>query len=527
MAGTILTIAFTFGFVVLAGINAGSLVERLARTDPQAAVQVLPFLLAGMAVLTLVTSLSSAFHHLYLAGDLELLLVTPVTPASVFGLKILEIWRDSLHVILFQAAALFGFGQSLHLPVQYYGVAFFIGLLLTIAAAAVGATLTLGLARVRFGESILGFSRILAVLLFLPIGVLGVPALGIGRNGSSFLLSPSNLNAVTTGLDNASAPPAWAPTTWAAHVLLADDDAWLSLGLLLATSIVLFAGMQLAYAGLFQGGWERVRFSVTARTDSRKRLRFRLPGTSRPRGPLADLLLKDWRTVIRDPRWRTGTLVSLIALGLPVMFVFVGDPLSRSPHLVRFWFGMIPVPYLAYLVGSQQGASPLAYEGRNLALLRAAPVGIGRILVAKVLGGLLLVLLVTWSATLALGLSHGGQPAEMTVAMFVATWLAIGGTVAAVAGAALTADFESDNPQRRIGCLGTIVTSALAIFFFVANTGTFGWWVARSLFSVPRAFSGVVPVADWGLPTLALLSVAAIVLAIRLGARRIENWDLS
>src|SRR5207237_1848241 len=118
--GAAVTIAFTLAFVVAAGLNAGLLVDRVARADPAAAVQALPVLLAGVVVLTLVTSLSSAFHNLFLAGDLELLMVTPVPPWSFFGLKVLEIWRDSLHVLLFQAAALYGFGQSLALPLSYY-----------------------------------------------------------------------------------------------------------------------------------------------------------------------------------------------------------------------------------------------------------------------------------------------------------------------------------------------------------------------------------------------------------------------
>jgi len=106
LSGTSLALVFTFGFVVLAGINAGALLDNVARNDPEAALLGLPVLLVGVAVLTLVTSLSSAFHHLFLAGDLELLMVSPVPPPSLFGLKIVEIWRDSLHVLLFQAAAL-------------------------------------------------------------------------------------------------------------------------------------------------------------------------------------------------------------------------------------------------------------------------------------------------------------------------------------------------------------------------------------------------------------------------------------
>jgi hypothetical protein len=528
MLGATFAFALTFGFVVLAGINAGLLVERIARNDPQLALQALPVILLGVAVLTLVTSLSSAFHHLFLAGDLELLMATPVPPPSLFGLKILEIWRDSLHVILFQCAALYGFGRSLHMPPSYYVAAIVAGFLITIAAAATGAILTLALARVRFGESILGLSRLLAILLFLPVGVLGVPALGFGRDRISLVVNQSGVEVATQELRSMGEPPTWLPTTWAAHVMLADDQALLSGALLVALLAVVFIGLQVAFGALFQGGWERVRFSPAGRAASRKRIGLRLPVEALPRSPIAGILLKDWHTVIRDPRWRTGTLVSLIALGLPAMLLFAGDPLARSAHLMRFWFGMIPVPYLAFLIGSQQGASTLAYEGRNLALLRAAPLGMERVLVAKLCGGLALVLLVTWTATLTLGLTHNGEPMEILAAMAAATWLAVGATLAAVAGAALTADFESDNPQRRVGCIGTLVTASLSIFFFATNTGVLAWWVMRSIVSLqPRLLLSVAPAVDIGLPALALLSVGAILFASRLGARRLATWEIS
>ena len=523
--GTVITLVFTVGFVLLAGFNAAALLSGVARTDRAAAVQGIPVLLAGVALLTLVTSLSSAFHHLFLAGDLELLLASPAPYWSLFGLKTLEIWRDSLHIILFEAAALLGFGQSLDLPPTYYVAAVLVGLLLTLGASAVGATVSLALARVRFGESILGLSRLLAILLFLPVGVLGVPALGLGRARVSLLLNPRGINAVGDQLRSIGEPPTWAPTTWATHILLGDDQAWLSAALLVPTAAILFVALQLAFAGLYQGGWERVRFSPPRRPSAKSRLRLSAPVM--PRSPIAGILLKDWRTVLRDPRWRTGTLVSLVALGLPAMVVFAGDPFVRSAHVMRFWFGMVPVPYLAFLIGSQQGASTLAYEGRNLALLRAAPLRMERVLAAKLLGGLVLVLLVTWTATLTLGLTHAGEPLEMAQALAAATWLAVGATLSAVAGAALTADFETDNPQRRVGCLGTVVTSSLSIFFFATNTGVLVWWVLRSLLNPPRLVLGLAPLADWVLPLLAVVSVAAILVAARLAVRRLATWEFS
>jgi hypothetical protein len=264
LIGASVAFTLTFGFVVLAGLNAGLLVQRIAQTDPRVAVEALPVILVGVTVLTLVTSLSSAFHHLFLAGDLELLMATPVPPRSLFGLKIFEIWRDSLHVILFQGAALYGFGRSLNLGPAYFAAAVVVGLILTIATSALGAILTLAMIRVRFGESILGLSRLLAIVLFLPVGVLGVPALGSGRNRISLVLNQSGVAFAGEQLRAMGEPPSWAPTTWAAHILLFDDAAPLSAALLIALAVVLFVGLQLAFGGLFQSGWERVRFRLAA-----------------------------------------------------------------------------------------------------------------------------------------------------------------------------------------------------------------------------------------------------------------------
>ncbi|HEV7664570.1 MAG TPA: hypothetical protein VGQ62_13610, partial [Chloroflexota bacterium] len=311
LIGALVGVVFTVAFVAFAGLNAGQLVLRVARTEPQAASQTLPVLLIGVSLLTLVTSLSSAFHHLFLAGDLELLLSAPVPSRSLFWLKVLEVWRDSLHVLLFQGAALFGYGQSLGLPWTYYPLAFVCGIVLTIGASALGTLLTLGLARVRFGEPVLGLSRLLAVVLFLPVGALGVPALGFGRGRTSLLVGQDTIQAAASGLRDLGPPPPWAPTTWAAHVLVGDDTAVLSAGLLAATALLIFVLAELTYGALFQSAWERVRFSGGAARGHASH-HYRAARWGAPNGPLANVLQKDLRTLVRDPRWRTGALVSLI-----------------------------------------------------------------------------------------------------------------------------------------------------------------------------------------------------------------------
>src|SRR5690242_218222 len=76
--GAAVTVVFLVGFLVLSGLNAGTLIDRIARTDPTVATLALPTLLFAVMFLSFVTSLGGAFHHLFLAPDLELLLAAPV-----------------------------------------------------------------------------------------------------------------------------------------------------------------------------------------------------------------------------------------------------------------------------------------------------------------------------------------------------------------------------------------------------------------------------------------------------------------
>jgi len=86
---------------------------------------------------------------------------------------------------------------------------------------------------------------------------------------------------------------------------------------------------------------------------------------------------------------------------------------------------------------------------------------------------------------------------------------------------------RGDNPQRRIGCLGTIVTSALSVFFFVSNTALLAWWVTRSALSVPRPLLAFLPIVDWGLPVFALPLLLPSSWPPVLGMRRLATWEAS
>jgi ABC-2 type transport system permease protein len=540
MLGAVAATVFGAGFVAIIGFNSRILVERLARVDPLAPEGLLPAMLVGGAALSVVTSLSTAFHHLFMAADEELLLAGPIPTRDLYALKLLEIWRDGIHIVLFLAAALIGYGAALRLPLPYFGTAVVLALLLTLGGTLAGMCLTLLLAHVRFGGSLLGMSRLLSILLFLPVGVLGVPALAVGRSRSFPGIGTDNLQTAAATLRELGPPPEWSPATWGMHLLLADDSAVLSGGLLLGTAAVLLVGSLYAFDRAFQPSWERVRFAAPrsiGKTGKRSGVgwtwrrslgRLSRRPSLKATGPVLTMLQKDLRVLVRDPRWRTSLLVSLVALGVPLLlFSASTDSAGRLSPAARFWVSLFPIPYLAYVAGSQHGAASLTYEGRNLALLRAAPVGFRRLLVAKLAGSLVLVLGITWLATVVLALRHDANAVQIAIALGVATWLALGGTMSGLTGAALTADFETDNPQRRVGCLGTMLTTALAAAFFVTNTALVVWVLLRVLGGLPRPLLSVASILDWIVPALAVAAVGALVLAAQLGIRRLATWEAS
>jgi len=526
LLGAAVLVIFGLGFLAVVGLNTSVLVERVARVDANAARGILPALLLGMTLLALVTSMGVAFHHLFLAGDQELLLAAPVRLRELFALKVLETWRDGVHIALLLSAMLFGFGLALRLPPTFFTAALAAVLLLTVVAATVGTALTLLAARVQFGGSLIAVSRLLTLLFLVPAGALGVPALGATRSRALPALAPDDIQSVAASLRDLGPPPAWLPTTWATHVMLADESAVPSALLLVGLALVLMVLSGLGFERGFAASWEHVRFSgPRARSRTRRWRHVELPF----RGPLLSILQKDARVLVRDPRWRTSLLIGLAAIGVPMLVLSAAgsDPGARMSPEARFWIGLFPVPYLAYVAGSQHGAASLAYEGRNLAVLRSAPVGFARLLLAKLAGSAVLVLGITWVATVVLGLRHNGRPIELLVALGIAAWLAVGGTTAGLVGAALTADFETDNPQRRVGCFGTLITSGLSALFFCTNVALVVWLLMRTLGGVPRPLVRAAPTLDWVLVALALASIVALVGAARLGVRRLSDWEFS
>jgi hypothetical protein len=349
---------------------------------------------------------------------------------------------------------------------------------------------------------------------------------GVGSQGTQ---------ALAEALRDMGEPPWWSPTTWGGWALSGEPA---GLCLLVVGCAAAVGAAYLAYVRTFATAWEYLR--AAPRPDHQDRASASAPAAWRSAGrwnvralrpfpaPLRAMLLKDSRTLLRDPRWLTTALIGALMLGGPAVLLSArARPVGFFTRADAFFLSLFAAPYLAYLMGSQLGSSTLAYEGRNIVLLRCAPVSLGRLLAAKLCVALLPVVGVTWAATIGLGLLRGGRPEEIVTALLVVGWLGVGSTGAALAGAALTTDLSDEglSPQRRVGCLGTLAASILSTFFFASNGALLAWLVLQSGRRLPRGVADLAVGIDVVLVVLAAASVVAIGVGLVLGARRLARSE--
>jgi hypothetical protein len=525
-ARVVLGAAALSAFLAVVGVNVGTLGATLANTDPSVRPALVPGLLIAVIVLTVTTALSAPLHHLFLAPDLDLLLAAPVPGPALFALKLFETWRDSGHVLLFGVVALAAYGQHEGREPSYYAVAATATAILTLGTSAIGLGLTTLLARLSPSRVLMSLMRLLSVLLFLPLALFAAPLFGTGRAAGVFGLGSQGTQALTDALRDMGEPPWWSPTTWAAWAL---DGQVLALAWLGLACLAVLGCAYLAYARTYAAGFEYLRTAPPpAAREHGRRLAFAHRLLQPFPAPLRAMVLKDARTLARDPRWLTTALIGTLMLGAPAVLLSARSrPVGPFSRADAFFLSLFAAPYLAYLVGSQVGSSSLAHEGRNIALLRCAPVGLGRLLAAKLCVALVPVLCVTWGVTIGLGVWRGGQPVEVLLALLAVGWLSAGSTGAGLAGAALAVDLSDEglSPQRRVGCLGSAAASLLSGFFFVTNGALLAWLLLQSVSRLPRGISAVVGFIDAGLVVLSALSVAAIAAALVLGARRLGRLE--
>ncbi|HTX91195.1 MAG TPA: hypothetical protein VMC09_08260 [Anaerolineales bacterium] len=520
---TLLILAFA-GFIfflswLLLGFLHSPTIHQYTGFDAAPFLQAVPVLVfAGLFLGILFSSFGVLLQALYLSGDMDFLLTSPVPIRAVFVTKLLQAVLPNFGLIaLFGLPVLFGLGISGHYNFLYYPLILLTMVALTLAAAGLSALLVMLVARVvppRRVAEVLGF---LTATISILCGQSGNLYNSMSHNVH---VSGTQVNSLFSLLIRLNTP--WNPLDWAGRGLVdLGEGRWLS-GLLLVVltlglSTIAFsfalataerwyytgwAGMQVVARRKRPARAERVQPAQTVvlpESAAAVRMRRLVPT------PVQAIVRKDFLVLRRDIR-NLSQLVTPLIFGVLYTFMFLrpgGGMFPDQPDMPRTLvnvshfittYGNIGMSlFVGWMLLSRLSSMAFSAEGKNYWVLKSSPVRTGHLLTAK--------FLVAYLPTLALGVIFMVAVSIMqkaTPVVFLYGLLASAMCLAGMNGLLLAfgvagANFNWTDPRRMnagaLGCLGQFLTSLFLAFSFSLFVGPL---VLVALFQWPLVYGYLV-----------------------------------
>jgi len=490
-----------FGFFILTMSRLLLGLMRSPELGEYVGVDLQPFLasipaltLTGLFIGTLLTSFGVLLQALYLSGDMDFLLATPVPIRAVFIAKLLQAVLPNIALIsLFGLPILFGLGISSGYNVIYYPLVVIAMIVLALTAAGLSSLLVMLVVRIlppRRAAEILGFFG----------AIFGFICSQMGNFANSFGRGMNMSGEQATGILLRS-NTAWLPLNWAGQGLVAlGEGRWLS-GILLEGATLGLASIAFWFALVtaerwYYSGWAGMQVVARKKTTRSPRqananLANLASGLARllPK-PVLAIVQKDFLTLRRDLR-NLSQLVSPVIIGVMytlMMFRGGGEPppgRGEAPDWfmetfrVVLAYGSVGMSlFVGWMLLSRLAGMGFSQEGKSYWMLKVSPVRVGHLLASK--------FLVAYLPTLGLGLlflTVISIVQGLSILEFVYSFIAIIMCLAGMAGILLSfgvagANFTWDDPRKMnggiMGCFGQILTMLyLPISFglFIAPLG--------------------------------------------------------
>ena len=350
-----------------------SLLGPSLRASPGLLLTTVTGVLVLLTGFTLVTSLSFAVASAYFARDLEWLLTVPISARSLLAHRL----ASQLTLGIAVGAAVLG--PILLAAGIDSGTIAGLSLVLVALMALLATPVAVGLLLVVLVVRLFPASRVrdgtagLVCLVGLAMAAVGITRHRSGRG----LPWAGAVNPLGSGWWHS----AWLPPGWAARLVTLtwrgdwSGALWWLLPLV-GLALVALAGALWLGGPLHREGWAR------AQVAPRRRPRGAVGAGRLP--PVLALLRKDGRNLRRDP-----VQLSQLILPLALFAVYLLAPQGGSGSAVLFrdfplWYGPLTTSaFAALFVVSGLGLRAVGSEGRNFWCLRAAPLGIGQLLLGK------------------------------------------------------------------------------------------------------------------------------------------------
>ncbi len=488
---------FAVSWMLLGALRSPQLAEILAQQNQPS---VTPFLetvpvliLAGTFLGTLITSFGVLLSTLYLSGDMDFLLSSPVPIRAVFVAKQLQaILPNFGFIALLSLPVLFGLGASGGYNILYYPLVVIVLAMLALAAAGVSSLLVMGVVR------IFPARRVAEVL-----GAVGATISIICSQSGNFVnsmnLKNQDINPQQIPFDAITRFNAvWNPLSWAGRGLVElGTGRWpaaiLFLGLTLALTSAMFLLSLHAAERLYYTGW------ASMQTGGRKKRTTKpqpaAPAKSRAGSaflasfipqPVLGIVRKDFLTLRRDPR-NMMQLISPLIVGIIYGFIIIrsgvitpegqGDAPEWFMQIIRsaMVYGNVGISlFVGWSLISRLGMIGFSQEGRNYWMLKVAPVRAAWLLIAKFLVAYLPGLIMGAVFLVIISLVRGASLSILFFGLAVIALSTLGSAGVNVAFGVTGVNLTWEDPRRMLsgwsGCTSMLVSVAylgisLALFF--------------------------------------------------------------
>jgi ABC-2 type transport system permease protein len=472
-------------------------------------IESIPNLIVGVAFVGIfLISFGVLLQALYLSGDMDFLLSTPVPIRAVFVAKLLQaVLPNFALVCLFALPVLFGLGVSAGYTPLYYPAIVILLSMLALAAAGLAALMVMVIVR------IFPARRVAEVLGFIG-AISSFVCSQTGQFARFSNLSPDQATLALALVSRFNQP--WSPIAWAGGgVVHLGKGNWLigfgQIFLVLFITAAVFGISLVAAERLYYTGWASMQNQGRKRRPPRlEGTRLRIPKVSDLAkhffpAPVWAMMLKDWLVLRRDLR-NLSQLITPLIIGIVYAFMILrgGGRASPGPSEAPIWVTSLMDSFQTYasvglslfvgwmLLGRLAGMG-FSHEGRSFWLLKTSPVSGESMIAAKFLVAYLPTLGLSWAYLLVIWLLQRPGIGVLLYSL-PAIALCIAGNAGlnlafGIAGANL--DWEDPRQMQRTtsSCLSMLVTM---IYLPVTLIFFFGPPIGLSAFGLPQQIGQVV-----------------------------------
>ncbi len=537
---------------------------------------IIVFIFVGVFIMLLFSGFGTALSSLYLSGDMELLLVTPIPMRAVFVSKFITGLAFIYFLLLgFGLPYLIGTGVGLGYHWSYYPIAVLAVLALPLVPSGLSALATVALVRVLPPGRIREILTVVGALIGVSFYLLGqLPSLmrGNGAVSSGTAALVSRLG----GIDLTFLPPAWGANAMQA----AGEANWQQLlfwgALYFGISIGLYIVCLLAAERLYYSGWANVnvvggksagrlkadrarraaQFAPTPAYSGAAKVTTPFSGNgtaanpsttspvaviapaAQPQGLLARgasaILGKDATMLRRDP---TGLTQLIWPSAVSVVFMlqinqatgsgssFTGGTYRQLSGIItslRFLGPTAIVLFASSGIGAYFGISAFSRERKAIWMLKTAPVRVWSLILGKFIVAYAPLALFGIAMSMAYGLVSHFDLLTQLASTATVLLLGLGLTGITVGLGGIAPRFDWDNPQRQNStAAGCLYFPLFIIYALLAGGSLIGGVALGAYIATPFPVFAIVGV---------LLSVAitatAIWLPLKMAADHFEQMEI-